>query len=59
MTNDKSDWLFIAPIRGVVLSASINEELKIENVLFVSQRKLPIIRKRLKIPMTISEFPNI
>ncbi|MFT6337167.1 MAG: hypothetical protein ACJATI_003929 [Halioglobus sp.] len=59
MKESKSDWLYIAPIRGLLLTSFIKNEIKIENVLFVSRKKLPRIRKKLGIPTVISELQNI
>jgi hypothetical protein len=59
MKESKSNWLFIAPIRGLLLTAFIKNEIEIENVLFISREKLPRIRKKLGIPIVISELQNI
>ncbi len=59
MKKSKSDWLYIAPIRGLWLTSVIKNEIEIENVLFVSKEKLPRIRKKLGIPTVISELQNI
>ena len=55
----KSDWLYIAPIRGLWLTPYVQNEIKIDNVLFVSKEKLPRIRKRLGFPTVISDLENI
>jgi len=54
-----SDWLFIVPIRGLLLTKEVNNELKVGNVLFVSKERLPRIRKRLGIPLVISKLGKI
>lgn len=57
--NLDSKWLFIAPVAGLNLTTDLNEEIRIGNVTFVSRKKLPRIRKRLGIPVTISELDKI
>ena len=52
------NWIFIVPVAGVSIKKSINEEIRINRVLFVSRKKLPRIRKRLKIPVPINEIIN-
>jgi hypothetical protein len=57
---DKYDsWIFITPIDGLKLSEETNEEIKINRVTFVSKRKLPRIRKRLGIPVTIPKLEKV
>ncbi|MCK0137379.1 HEPN domain-containing protein [Arenibacter sp. S6351L] len=52
----KSKWLFVAPISGLELTESTNSEFKIGNVILVTKKKLPKIRKRLGIQYRISEL---
>ncbi len=59
LKNSNSNWLFIAPIRGLILTKAVNNEMKIGNVLFVSKTKLPRIRKRLGFPVTVSNLGEI
>jgi hypothetical protein len=48
--------LFITPISGLELTDIVKNELKIENVFFVSKDKLPRIRKRLGLQIPISKL---
>lgn len=50
------NWIFIVPIDGLVLTKVINNEITINRVTFVSKEKLPLIRKRLGIPIPLSEL---
>ncbi len=52
----KSEWLFVAPISGLELTDSTKSEFKVGNVIFVTKKKLPKIRKKLGIPVRISEL---
>jgi len=52
----KAVWTYICPIRNLRLSKEIGQELRIENVTFVSKARLPRIRKRLGILQPISQL---
>ncbi|MEQ8562564.1 MAG: HEPN domain-containing protein [Cytophagales bacterium] len=52
------NWIFIVPVTGVSIKKSVGGEIKINRVIFVSGNKLSRIRKRLKIPVPISEIIN-
>ena len=51
-------WVYITPIENLFLTRVVNQELQIEQVLFVGASKLPRIRKRLRIKQRISEIPK-
>jgi hypothetical protein len=59
LTDKFDDWIFIIPIRGLVLTKDINEEFKVNRVTFVTKQKLPRIRKRLGLPATLSDLTEI
>lgn len=50
------NWIFVTPIDGLELTKVINNEILINRVTFVSKEKLPLIRKRLGIPIPLSEL---
>jgi len=56
LQNKAGNWIFITPIDGLELTKEVNEEFLVNRVIFVSKEKLPRIRKRLQIPVPISEF---
>jgi hypothetical protein len=49
-------WVYIVPIKGVILTEAVNREFRIKEVLFVHKEKLPRIRRRLGIPRQLSEL---
>lgn len=58
--NEKyGDWIFITPIIGLELTDSVKEEFVVNRVIFVSKRKLPRIRKRLGLPVSISDLTDV
>jgi len=50
------DWVFVTPIGNLFLTPEIGREVRVERVLFVHRDKLPRIRKRLGLPMTIGQM---
>jgi hypothetical protein len=50
------NWTFITPIGNLVLTDSVNNELRIDRVLFVTKNKLARIRKRLGLNKRLSEI---
>lgn len=54
--NASGKWVYIAPVSGVVLTNSVNNEFQIKRSLLVSRDKLPYIRRRLGIQNRISEY---
>lgn len=52
----KGDWIFLTPVGNLILTNSVNKEFKINRVLFVDQKKLPRIRKRLGLNARVSEI---
>ncbi|SEO34928.1 hypothetical protein [Vreelandella aquamarina] len=56
LKNQKSRWLLVAPVSGLVLTTVVNEEITINNITFVSSTRLPYVRKRLGFPITINEL---
>lgn len=59
LKNQKSRWLLVAPVSGLVLTTVVNEEITINNITFVSSARLPYVRKRLGFPITINELKKI
>jgi hypothetical protein len=55
--NQDGMWVFfIAPINKLILTPAIKEEIRINQIIFVSCKKLPRIRKRLGLSYTIGEL---
>jgi hypothetical protein len=54
--SEKGLWLFATPVNGLVLSEDIGQEITINEITFISNTKLPYVRKRLGFPMTIGEL---
>ncbi|MBU3011126.1 hypothetical protein KO506_06910 [Polaribacter vadi] len=54
-----SNWITIVPIKGLWLTESINNEIKVGNVIFVTRNKLPRIRKRIGIKVPVSKLSEI
>lgn len=54
--SQKGSWLLVAPVSGLTLTKDVGEEISIDKITFVSQRRLPYVRKRLGFPMTIQEL---
>lgn len=52
----EGDWIFLTPVGNLVLTNSVNKEFKVDRVLFVDQKKLPRIRKRLGLNARVSEI---
>lgn len=52
----KGVWTFICPIRNLILTKEIGEEVTVEDVIFVSSNKLPRVRKRLGMPVRLSSL---
>lgn len=51
-----STYSIFVPIHNLSISDDIGGELRIEDVLFVSSKKIPRIRKRLGLPSTVSHY---
>lgn len=49
-------WLYIAPVSGVNLTNSVNNEFNLKRSLLVDKEKLPRIRKRLGLKYTVSKL---
>jgi len=56
LRDTKGVWSFICPIRNLILTKDVGEEVCVEDVVFVSSAKLPRVRKRLGLPVQISAF---
>ena len=54
--NKPGKWIFIVPIDGLVLTEHVGFELCISRVTFVHKSKLPRIRRRLGLPMKVSDL---
>lgn len=54
--NEKGLWLFVAPIRGLLLSKAINYEITVNKITFIANSKLPYVRKRFGFPFSIKEL---
>lgn len=52
----KGLWVFVVPISKLILTHSIGEEITINQITFISKRKLTFVRKRLGLPFTVSEL---
>jgi hypothetical protein len=52
-------WVFIAPVANLYLRDAVNGELRVDRVLFVSAKKLPRIRRRLRIPFPMSTWRHV
>ena len=52
----KSNWAIFVPIYNLEISDEIGGEFRIENVVFLSSKKIPKIRKRLTMPYKISYY---
>lgn len=50
ISDQKGDWIFISPIKGIELSADIKAEITIRRVTFISSNKLRQVRKRFNLP---------
>lgn len=59
LADNSSDWIFITPISGLELSHDIKEEFIVNRVRFVTREKLPRIRKKLGLPVTLSNLFEI
>lgn len=57
--SEKGSWIFIVPIKGLILTEAVNREFLMSKVLFVDHQKLPYIRKRFGIPQRISELKTL
>lgn len=53
--NTSGQWVYIAPVSGVVLTEAVRKEFKIRRVLLVDAGKLPYIRKRIGLPVRLSQ----
>lgn len=47
MKTQKSKWLLVAPVSGLVLTKAIDEEITVNEITFVSSARLPYVRKGL------------
>lgn len=56
MKTQKSKWLLVAPVSGLLLTKSIDEEITVNEITFVSSARLPYVRKRLGFPVTLSKL---
>lgn len=54
--NQKGCWLFVVPVSGLILTPSVNQEITIDQITFVSGSRLPRVRKRLGFPETIGNL---
>ncbi len=54
--NEDGTWIFIAPIKGLILTKAVNFEYKVDHVTFISSSHLPYRRKRFGFPYTISDL---
>lgn len=54
----KNNYLYAIPIGNMELTKAVDNEFRVNRVTFVSQQKLPYIRKRLGIPYPLSRLPN-
>ena len=55
---DKKDHVLSVPIYNLEISDNIGGEFRLEQVYFISSRKIPRIRKRLGLPHRISYYNN-
>ena len=52
------NWLFFIPISGLTLTKSVNNEIRVNRVTFISKDKIPRVRKRLGLPYRFSELAS-
>ncbi|MHA2062399.1 MAG: hypothetical protein ACW963_08940, partial [Candidatus Sifarchaeia archaeon] len=52
----RTQQLICVPVYGLTISPDLGREIQIENVLFVSSKKIPLIRKRLGLKQRIAEY---
>ncbi len=55
----KSNWTLLLPVHNLEISSDIGGEIKIENILFISAKKITRVRKRLGINKPISFYQNV
>lgn len=55
---DSGTWVFLAPIKRLVLTDAVDNEITIDRITFVGPRKLPRIRSRLGFSKRISQFKS-
>lgn len=51
-------WVFVCPIRNLVLDQSMGGELQVHRVQLVSSAKVRLIRRRLGLPVRVSALPG-
>ena len=52
------NWLFLMPIRGLILLEAVNFEFSVVNVTFIDAQRIANRRKRLGLPTTISKIKS-
>ncbi len=52
----KGTWVYVIPVSGLRLTGVVKEEITLDQVTFISVRKLINVRKRLGIPQPISKL---
>lgn len=55
---EKSNWTLFIPIYNLSISNDIGGEIRIEDVSFISSKKIPYIRKKLGLEHTISVYKS-
>lgn len=55
-SQEYGEWVYISPVYNLEILDDIKGEIKIGRVHFVNIRKLPLIRKRLRLPAVLSKL---